>query len=238
MKLLLLADINSAHTIKWASALASRGHEVGIFSCSLPGYPWYRKVKGVQAFLEAEGAKPVDVVQTFRPDILHAHYATRYGWIGRRTGFHPFVISAWGSDILEFPRKSVLHRFLLRYILGSADQLLATSHLLADAMKAYTTKVTEVLPFGIDTAFFTPVEHSRKRVVIGTIKSLEEIYGIDTLLKAYALLRQSHPDLDLSLRITGKGSLEAVYKQLSRDLGIEQEVVFTGWVNYEDIVTA
>ena len=41
MKILLLTDINSSHSRKWAKGLADRGIRVGIFSISSPTEDWY-----------------------------------------------------------------------------------------------------------------------------------------------------------------------------------------------------
>lgn len=42
------------------------------------------------------------------PDILHAHYVTNYGLFGALCNFNPFVITAWGSDILIVPESRLI----------------------------------------------------------------------------------------------------------------------------------
>ena len=54
-------------------------------------------------------------IKKFTPDVLHAHYATSYGLIGALSGFHPFVISAWGTDVMRFPQKNFINKFILQY---------------------------------------------------------------------------------------------------------------------------
>ncbi|MFI5151140.1 MAG: glycosyltransferase [Bacteroidia bacterium] len=235
MKLLLLADINSAHTIKWASSLASLGHEIGICSVSPVAKNWYTDIQGIRFFQMTGKQRLHSVLNQFKPEIVHAHYATRYGWMGVRSGFHPFLISAWGSDIMEFPLKSPLHRLFMRYILSKADQLIATSHLLENEMQEYTGKQIEIIPFGIDTAVFKPVARRRSELVIGAVKSLEDLYGIDVLIKAFALLCKRMPGSNLKLRITGKGSREQAYRKLCAELDIESAVIFTGWYSFREI---
>ncbi|HXC03719.1 MAG TPA: glycosyltransferase, partial [Bacteroidia bacterium] len=210
------------------------GHEVGLFSSSVPAHPWYKSMPGIKVYAPAGGKEIKKVIREFHPDIVHAHYATRYGWIGARSGFHPFIISVWGSDVMSFPHRSLLHRLLLKHNLRKADRILATSEALSKAVSAFTDKKAEVLPFGIDTTVFVPASQPHQGLVIGTIKSLEEVYGIDTLLKGYALLRNKKPELDMKLHIIGRGTKEMEYKELARQLGIADEVVFTGWVEFED----
>ena len=50
-RILFLADVNSAHTRKWAVSLAEKGFTVGIFSLSKPETDWYKK-NNIQIFYQ------------------------------------------------------------------------------------------------------------------------------------------------------------------------------------------
>src|SRR5690606_14690363 len=113
--------------------------------------------------------------------ILHAHYATSYGLIGALSGFKPFVLSVWGADVYDFPRRSKLHKKLFQYNLKKADLILSTSEIMRNELKKYTAKEVLVTPFGVDTSVFCKKDIAEKDnsvINIGTIKSLEEKYGI------------------------------------------------------------
>jgi len=45
------------------------------------------------------------IVNDFRPDILHAHYVSSYGFVGSLLDYHPFIISVWGQTFLTFPKQ-------------------------------------------------------------------------------------------------------------------------------------
>ena len=47
-------------------------------------------------------------IKDFKPNILHAHYASSYGILGYLIKFKPFILSVWGSDIYHFPNKNLL----------------------------------------------------------------------------------------------------------------------------------
>ena len=125
------------------------------------------------------------VIRGFKPDIMHAHFATSYGLLGALSGFHPFVLSVWGSDVFDFPKKSLLHRKILEYNLKKADKILSTSNVMAVETKNYTDKEIEVTPFGINIELFRPEKADRTAstpfsesdIVVGTIKLLEDKYG-------------------------------------------------------------
>lgn len=178
-------------------------------------------------------------IAQYKPDVLHAHYASSYGLLGALSGFHPLIISAWGSDIFEFPRKSFVLELLLRYNLLIADKILVTSNYLANETKKYTTKDLSIIPFGIDTEKFKPMTVKSlfpgKPLVIGTVKSLEPIYGIDSLILAFKQIKTKFPEIKLKLLIVGGGSEAENLNQLVKNLGLQKEIVFTGFISYSTV---
>ncbi len=40
------------------------------------------------------------VLDEIQPDVFHAHYAVEHGFYGAFADYHPYVVSAWGSDLL------------------------------------------------------------------------------------------------------------------------------------------
>ncbi len=246
MKLMILADAKSPHTIKWANALSNQGIEICILS--------FRKAINenynhniINISLNSEGSKfsylkllPIvkREITTFKPDILHSYYASSYGLIGALSNFQPLVISVWGSDIFEFPKKSFLHKSILKLNFKKANFLQSTSKTMAIEAKKYTNKELEIVPFGIDTEHFKPKIINKKddTIVIGTIKWLEEIYGIKYLIEAFNILVKQHSNKKLKLLIVGGGSKEKEYKQLVDNLGISDKVEFTGAVSKEETI--
>ena len=96
------------------------------------------------------------ILKTFKPQLLHANYATSYGLLGAMTGFHPFVLSVWGSDVFTFPKKSFAHKMLFKYNLNKADKILSTSRFMSQEISKYTSKKIEITPFGVDLEKFYP----------------------------------------------------------------------------------
>ena len=258
MRILYLSDVNSSHTQKWAIALASEGFQVGIFSLSLPEYDWFTE-KGIKLFtgipLKKGSFNSTEIgkikyllsfkklrkaISEFSPEIVHAHYATSYGLLGRLSRFHPFFISVWGSDVLKYPTKSFFHKWILKKNLLAAEQLFSTSKTLYDEVMKVVKKESLIIPFGIDTSVFKPVKRKNifeeDALVIGTIKSLEKNYCIDILIKSFAILYHKYPSLRLRMLIVGGGREEINLKALAENLGIKDSVRFTGKIRHQDIV--
>ncbi len=169
-------------------------------------------------------------IKEFQPDILHAHYASSYGFLGALTGFHPFIISAWGSDVYDFPNISFLHRSILKYNLSKADYLLSTSNILAQEIKKYTAKLVEIIPFGVDLKLFRKiaVESQNDEFIVGTVKTLAAIYRIDILIKSFKLVADNNPHVNIKLLIIGDGPDRNKLQILVQQLGIENYVQFNG----------
>lgn len=257
MRVLLLADVNSSHIIKWAVGLTKKNIEIGIFSfqkCSIASYKEYPSIQIFEGRLTSKIShksfiQKMDcimmisylkkVIREFQPDILHAHYASSYGLIGALSAFHPYIISVWGSDVYDFPRISFLHRWILEYNLFKADCILSTSHAMAIETARYTNKQIKITPFGIDLkAFFKNrggTLFSSEDIVIGTVKTLEEKYGVEYLIRAFAAVYIRHQDMPLKLLLVGGGSLEQKLKQLVCELGISANTIFTGKVPYVEV---
>ena len=253
LKVLLLSDINSEHTQKWISDLIQNDLSIAVVSIN-PLKPtmannykclnfkfksgfWSGKnvfTKAVNFLISIYFTRML--IKEFQPDIVHSHYATSYGLIGRIAGFHPLFISVWGSDIYFFPRKSLPHRYLLSKNLKAADILTATSNILASEASQYTDKTFKVIPFGIETSHFkkSAREKNRSTRYIGTVKSMADIYGIDTLISSFKELKTRNCGQNLKLLLIGGGPQTNDYKQLCKSLSIQEDVEFIERVsNYE-----
>ena len=182
------------------------------------------------------------------PDVLHTHYASGYGLLGRLSGYHPHILSVWGQDIFEFPYRSKIHRYILQKNLNHADVVCSTSK----AMARETRKICPMLnpiyitPFGVDTNKFSPQtagnaqEHDRS-FVVGTVKNLEEKYGIDRLIEMFAILHKSLNKANwklaknLHLLIVGGGPKRGAYEGLAQDCGVSDRTTFVGNVSHDKV---
>ncbi len=259
MRILILSDSDSPHTMKWAKSISQSNFIVGVFSIHEPNFDLYTgfpeilifssnlpkalQFKNESAFSKLvylKALRPLKkVIRDFKPDIVHAHYITSYGLLGVLANFHPLIISVWGSDIYNFPQHSFLHRAMIRFNLFKADKILSTSEVMKNETTKYTPKNIIVTPFGIDCSIFYPSKvqsmFNSNDIVIGTIKTLEKKYGIEYLIRAFKILKMKRESLPLKLLIVGKGSQENILKSLTIKLGIQDDTVFTGFINYDKV---
>lgn len=238
MKVVLLAPGKSSHTHKWAHFFLEQGMDVTVVTFKdhfseknaqevrtlvLP-----KLLPGKLSYITAVFALK-KILKELRPDVFHAHFASSYGFVGALTGYHPFFVSVWGTDIFQFPKKSGINRKIIEFTLGKADVVCSTSHIMAEETKLYVKKPVEVTPFGVNLAkFFPEARVARSGFKIGIAKGLEDKYGFRDLFKAVSDLRKRLDDLELV--VIGSGPMETEYRELCQSLGIAEAVEFTGYV--------
>lgn len=257
-RILLLADINSSHIHKWAGGLSEAGFKIGVFSITRDMTGWLKKFPSIQLYCK-KNIKPgvfhasefmkiqfitllpevKRAIKDFKPDIVHAHYATSYGLLGALSGFKPLFISLWGSDVYQFPEKSLFHAALLRFNLSRAERIFSIGYIMAEQIRKYTKGEVEVIHWGIDPDIFRPMSvqglFEKNCIVIGTVKKLEKIYGIDFLIKAFGIIKQKLPSTKLKLLLVGDGTQRNNLENLVAELGLKQDVVFTGAIPNEKV---
>lgn len=252
MKICYLSDANSIHTKKWCNYFKKKGYEIHVISLTsgeIPGVKVHSlnmavyKVRGSNYFNKLKYIlfvrKVKKLVNEIAPDILHAHYASSYGFLGGETGFHPYIISLWGSDIYDFPKRNIFFRRLIERSLSKADIVLSTSRVMAEEAKKYTDKKIEITPFGVDISLFKPnpsLKRENNKLIIGSIKALEKQYGLEDLIKAFGLLYKNYKNIYLELG--GEGTLKEELQELVKELGLEDRVKFLGYLSEIEVVNA
>ena len=131
--------------------------------------------------------------------ILHAHFLRRYGWMGHLSGFRPFVITVWGSDVFGVMGAPWLARRPSSRALAAADLVTADSGALADAAIQLGARRDRMcmIQFGVDPGRFAPgpapeelrqrIDATGKRVVFAP-RALRPLYRQDVVVAALAEL--------------------------------------------------
>ena len=254
MKICYLADAGSIHTQKWAIHFASKGNEIHIISfrdANLDGV----KVHYIDSSGSINTSPSASIfsklgyvlwsrhikklINRINPDILHAHWASSYGFLAALSGFHLFILSVWGSDISIFPKKLWITKKILEFSLNRADIVTATSSALAEDTKNYIdgNKQVHVIPFGVNINQFTSVKKDYRidDFCVGIVKNLEKNYGIEFLIRAVEIvIKKGHK---CRLIIVGDGSLRKKLVQLCDEIRISDFVTFTGKIPNHMVVS-
>ena len=179
------------------------------------------------------------------PDIVHAHCVTSYGKLAAFSGFHPLVITAWGSDILINPFLNLATKLATQESLKNADLLTCDAEHMKKAMVglgAVASKI-KIINFGVDTKKFSPGPKSAKLkkelglkptdMVVISLRGLEPIYDVETLIRAIPIVLRKNKKA--KFLILGSGSRERNLKKLSSELGIAEKTKFVGWISNDKL---
>lgn len=245
MRICFVGPANSSHIVKWCNWFVSHGHDVHVISFT-PGDINKATVHLIKLSVNTKGSDfgklkylftgriIRKIIEIIKPNIINAHYATSYGVAMALSGIKGYILSVWGSDIYVFPKKSLFHKQLLKYSLRKATYLFSTSKAMAIETAKYSNKNPFITPFGVDINLFNPNKRTRVKgdglIVVGTVKTLADIYGIKDILLAVSILNKKM-SIPIKLRIAGTGPKEDEYHRLAIDLGIDNITTWLGFIN-------
>lgn len=252
MKIALISAANSVHTVRWANYLAKRGNEVCVFSCAehTPKDDSFdESVKIVLLKFSAplgyylNACQLRKAIKEYAPDVVNVHYASGYGTLGRWAGLNKALLSVWGSDVYEYPYQNAFNKYVITKNLSYYRYLASTSHCMARQANKLVDREFYVTPFGVDTKSFLPREVIDKDgYLIGTVKTLDNKYGIDVSIKAFAelldLLKANGRDEiadSITYEIYGRGNQLQQLQDLTQQLGVADKVKFMGYVENKSL---
>ena len=185
-------------------------------------------------------------VEEIDPDVVHAHYLIEHGLYGTSAQFHPYVVTAWGSDVLVEPQRSPLSRAIARFVLARADLATANNRHMAREMVVRLgidrARVQHIV-LGVERDFLPPLDASvnaraagRTPVVLSTRSLDAPLYNIDTVLRAMARVHDRMPAARLV--VAGEGRLRAQHEALAQRLGLDETVRFAGQLSQDHLRAA
>jgi glycosyltransferase involved in cell wall biosynthesis len=251
LKVVILAPANSVHTHRWVEALHRRGHHITLVSQHDPGE--WRPPTAVRMYrLPHSGALGYfrnaprwrRLLRELEPDLVSAHYASGYGTTSAIVGFRPTLLSVWGTDVFEFPFASPWHRALLRFNLRRASRIASTSRIMAARVQRLEPAVRPVFvtPFGVDCDRFRPGRPAAlPYLTVGTVKTLDQRYGVDLLIRAFARLQQDDAltatavASRLRLLLVGTGAELERLRALADEICEPGTVDFAGPARHDDV---
>ncbi len=240
LRVLVLADASSFHTLKWFRAYRARGADVLLASLEPPrdeladACVFINIPAGPRPFryLSAIGGIK-SLISDFKPDLVNAHMATGYGLLAAlalKKG--KLVVSLWGPDVLESPRRSPLHRAALRFVFRRA-------HLLQTDARVMDRILTEDFGVPSQKIFFMPYGLSPDLLSmplpefnpgppwrIISHRKLEPLYSPFLIIDALTALKSAGHEFTMCF--ASGGSLEAELRDRMAQRGISGEV--TGWL--------
>ncbi len=257
MKICYVADGSSIHTQRWINYFAAKDHEVHlIYWKTRPGYHQNVRIHYLKRF--APAIWPVtryfsflqwifrvrQLLKEIKPDVLDSHFVIDNGLLAACSGFHPYVVTAWGSDVLIFPRRNFIWRIVAGYVLKRADKVICDSEVVKAGLLtlgARPEKITKVYN-GINTSQFSPQKSDEAlksklgvqgSPVVISIRHLRPLYNVEMLVRAVPLVLERAPQARFV--IAGDGYQRGYLEKLTTELGVARNVSFIGYLPHDEL---
>lgn len=167
------------------------------------------------------------------------------GLVAMLAGVKPHVILAHGAELFPpaQPWRRGVWRWLRRRVLESAGLVVANSHYTAEMVRALAPAARVVaIPLAVDHERFSPADRTAVRQkwgigdhrVVCSVSRIHAYKGYETVLKALAAL-SPHERTQITYLIAGKGPDLELLKRRARELGVDQQVRWLGFVPDDDL---
>jgi len=258
--IVFLGDADTSHLLRWTRYFAAKGHEVHVISWNPPvckNFPieadQYKPaiLHSINKVIKKSNffARIINVVNIFfatkklikqiKPDLIHAMSAGSYAWMAMLVNFHPYIVSPWWGEIISGFKTDRIDRYLSTKSILKADLIHSDGYKLSDELHKLGVDPQKIVfvTYGVNLDLFTfekkndrlLAKHNlaNKKVIIST-RLLTSIHGVDTLIRAIPAVIKARPEA--KFLIIGKGHEEEKCKNLVRDFGIQDSVIFLGSV--------
>lgn len=177
---------------------------------------------------------------------FHAfHLASLPGYIIKVLRKKPWIVkvqdlpldSSFPTPVLEKMFTQLYYGAFLNVFGKKADKILVLTSRLKRFLeeKGYASNRIAVVPHGVDVHLFSPAisekTHESRRTIL-YIGSMRRQYGLDRLIKAFALLK---PPPDLRLILIGDGSERPRLIELVKKLKLEKKVDFHLYIPHDSL---
>jgi len=195
-----------------------------------------------------------EVIDKFEADILHAHYALTYGTYALFAEHHPYVISTWGSDLVGGhstnsyqPRSSKSEKIptITKRALKNADLVHVETNRQAEIVKNSSAHPDRIIVqnWGVNLSLFNEnidcsevrekYDIGEKDRVVVSMRTLDPIYSIDTIIKSVPLLLKEMKNVKVIVGADGPLRYDLI--RLASELGVQKTTVFTGFLSREEL---
>tara|TARA_A100001015_G_C14952802_1_gene697464 strand:- start:228 stop:1283 length:1056 start_codon:yes stop_codon:yes gene_type:complete len=169
-------------------------------------------------------------------EIIHLHYLGIKSYLVLFFNFKKLFISPWGSD-LKLVKTFSLKFFLIKAILNKSNLTTIDAEFMRDEIFRFTNKKNNIvrINFGTDTEKFhfnsSVLEHKKLKII--SLRNLETIYSLETLIKAGKILKKNK--IDFKIDIYAEGNEKKKLNNLIEKLDLNNNISLMGRYNYEEL---
>ena len=175
------------------------------------------------------------VLKEFRPDLVHAHFATEPTSTAWRLASEldvPFVFTAHGYDVYRRPPADFAERADAAAAVVTVSE--ANARHLVQRLGIPAGHL-HVIPCGVDTDRFTPAEEEEKPAppVVACVARLRPVKNLELLLRACAMLQARR--VPFRCVVLGDGPSRPGLEAVRTELALDHVVTFLGAVEQDAV---
>jgi len=133
------------------------------------------------------------LLKNIEPDVIVSLNMDGHALVSALSGFHPFVLFSYGSDVSYNMFLSFYRNIKFRFILFKADKVFSQDKMMLDRLLRVGVEPgkIEMMHWGVDTSFFYPNKRVEKVFDVINIHGYNTTFYryVDLYLKALALLK-------------------------------------------------
>ena len=173
------------------------------------------------------------------PDLIVAGPIPVIGFLATQNSTVPVILISWAFDLLLDIHKSQKEFRQAQIAISKAHGIIVDCKTVASIVEELGGQREKIfsIPWGITLEDFQPgpTRISDGVFKIVSVRSLEKIYDVQTLIRAAAELRLLDPKFEFQITIVGTGSELPLLKNLAENLGVEDFVDWSPRINEEDL---
>ena len=240
MKTVVLISTGSfIHLEPYVDFYIKKGFEV----CLLAITPLEKEINGVRVFelsqVNSRGnwwkkffyltsiVKARRIIKEFKPDFVHAHFATSGGvtaWLS--SGKVPYIITAHGSDVLTH-KKSRIWRFLFKRIFKKANLVNAVSNEIEEFIQSLGIANEKIVTasVGVDVELFkTETKRDWSKLKLICTRAFEPVYNQKLIIEALNLL--SREAIEFQMLFVGEGTTRQECEEIVAQYELDERISF------------
>lgn len=233
------------------SRIAKKGHQVVLLACKFEGAPDYEIID------------EIEVYRVGSRSLFNFYVPSNIKKLDRKYNFDIIVddinkIPFYTPLYVKKPILAISHHFFGKSIYREANVLAGTYVVISEYLMKFVYRkipfsvvsqstLDEFVSKGYDKKYFTIIHNAidqnkfqfevgekEKRPTVAYFGRLKKYKSVDHLLKAFAIVKEKINDAQLY--ILGRGDFRAHLEKLAKELKIEQDTTFFGYVSEEDKV--
>ncbi len=141
------------------------------------------------------------IINLNKPDIVHGQDLVFSGIWAYLSGFRPYAVTPWGSDVMNYNKFIRLEKYLIKKSLQESDLVTVSSEALREQaeMIGLGENKTQLIHFGIDLDIFRKKNSSmnlkrklkfKNEKIIFCPRAIAPIYNIDILIHSFKKISQ------------------------------------------------